>query len=78
MELKTAIEILQYHQEWRRGKRNVMIHEPKILTQALDVVLDVVLAELQKPVVTPCDVCGSYDVIEAPHMGKNCNSCHPL
>ncbi len=25
-----------------------------------------------------CDVCGSDDVIEAPHMGKNCNSCNPL
>jgi hypothetical protein len=25
-----------------------------------------------------CDVCGSNDVIEAPHMGKNCNRCHPL
>jgi hypothetical protein len=74
MELKTAIEILQYHQEWRRGKKNEMIHEPKILTQALDLVLD----EVKKHVVPPCDVCGSYDVIEAPHMGENCNSCHPL
>lgn len=25
-----------------------------------------------------CDVCGSNDVIEAPHMGRNCNQCHPL
>jgi hypothetical protein len=25
-----------------------------------------------------CDVCGSDDVIEAPHMGRNCNSCNPL
>jgi hypothetical protein len=25
-----------------------------------------------------CCVCGSDDVIEAPHMGKNCNRCHPL
>jgi hypothetical protein len=25
-----------------------------------------------------CDVCGSNDVIEAPHMGKNCNRCHPI
>jgi hypothetical protein len=25
-----------------------------------------------------CDVCGSDDVIEAPSMGRNCNSCHPL
>ena len=40
MELKTAIEILEYHQEWRLGKREDMIHEPKKLTQALDIVLN--------------------------------------
>lgn len=39
MELKTAIEILDYHQEWRLGKRDDMIHEPKKLTEALDMVL---------------------------------------
>lgn len=39
MELKTAIEILEYHQEWRQGKRQDMIHEPKKLTEALDVLL---------------------------------------
>jgi len=25
-----------------------------------------------------CDVCGSSDIMEAPHMGKNCNNCHNL
>lgn len=25
-----------------------------------------------------CDICGSTDVIEAPHMGRNCNQCNPL
>ena len=40
MELKTAIEILEYHQEWRLGKREDMIHEPKKLTEALNVVLN--------------------------------------
>ena len=40
MELKTAIEILEYHQEWRLGKRDDMIHEPKKLTEALDIVLN--------------------------------------
>ncbi len=39
MELQTAIEILEYHQEWRLGKREDMIYEPKKLTEALDVVL---------------------------------------
>ena len=40
MELKTAIEILEYHQEWRQGKREDMIHEPKKLTEALNIVLE--------------------------------------
>lgn len=39
MKLQTAIEILEYHQEWRLGRREDMIHEPKELTEALDVVL---------------------------------------
>lgn len=39
MELQTAIEILEYHQEWRLGKREDMIHEPNKLTEALDIVL---------------------------------------
>ena len=39
MEVKTAIEILEYHQEWRLGKRDDMVHEPKKITQALDIVL---------------------------------------
>lgn len=25
-----------------------------------------------------CEVCGSSDVIEGPHMGKNCNNCNPI
>ena len=40
MELQTAIEILEYHQEWRLGKREDMIHEPKKLTEALDIALN--------------------------------------
>ena len=40
MELKTAIEILEYHQGWRLGKREDMIHEPQKLTEALDVVIN--------------------------------------
>lgn len=44
MELQTAIEILEYHQEWRLGKKEDMIHEPKKLTEALDIVI----AEVKK------------------------------
>jgi len=48
MELKTAIEILVYHQEWRLGKRDDMIHEPKALTEALDVIIKEVKKHLDK------------------------------
>ena len=40
MNLKQAIEILDYHQKWRMGKVDEMIYEPKTITKALDVVLD--------------------------------------
>lgn len=43
MELKTAIEILQYHQKWRMGEVHSMHHSPATLTQALDIVLDVAI-----------------------------------
>ena len=33
---------------------------------------------LSVPKGTLCDVCGSDDLIEAPSMGRNCNSCNPL
>mgnify|MGYP003645510299 FL=1 len=42
MEIITAIEILEYHQKWRLGKRDDMIHEPKIITQALDMVINAI------------------------------------
>lgn len=39
MELQTAIEILEYHQAWRLGEKEDMIHTPKKLTEAFDIVL---------------------------------------
>ena len=27
---------------------------------------------------TLCDVCGSDDIIEAPSIGRNCNTCNPI
>ena len=58
MELKTAIEILEYHQEWRLGKREDIIHEPKKLTEALDMVLN----EVKKYHLA--DVSGSWQDIQ--------------
>lgn len=59
MELQTAIEILEYHQEWRLGKREDMIHEPKKLTEALDIVLSEV-KKIRLGAVS-CRVCFSSD-----------------
>jgi hypothetical protein len=65
MELKTAIEILEYHQEWRLGKREDMIHEPKKLTEALDVAL----LELKKK--KPIFYCKNRVFVENYH-GTHC------
>lgn len=62
MELQTAIEILEYHQEWRLGKREDMIHEPKKLTEALDVVLREVKENCLGSVC--CPLCGSENYEE--------------
>lgn len=61
MELKTAIEILEYHQEWRLGKREDMIHEPKMLTLALDLVLSTVkkLSLAESTTGYSCPNCGA-------------------
>jgi len=69
MTLKQAIEILDYHQEWRLGKRDDMIHEPKALTEALDMVL----AEVKK---IPCDHPKEvlYDS-EYEYAGHYCSEC---
>lgn len=39
MNLEKAVEILQYHQEWRLGQRHSMRHSPATLTEALDIAL---------------------------------------
>ena len=67
MELKTAIEILEYHQEWRLGKREDMIHEPKKLTQALDIVLSEV-KKFRLGVVSGCNA-DSEKLIECSNCG---------
>jgi hypothetical protein len=62
MELTTAIEILEYHQEWRLGKRDDMIHEPKKLTEALDIVLEQVkvLTQCGRNPKVLCESCFNY------------------
>lgn len=78
MELQTAIEILEYHQEWRLGKREDMIHEPKKLTEALDIVLSEVkkfrlgaVVGRSEQLVCPC--CGSDKTYKTEAI--HCNRC---
>ena len=40
MDIKTAIEILDYHQQWRIGKIEGMKYTPKELTAAFSVVIE--------------------------------------
>lgn len=39
LELKTAIEILEYHQKWRLGEIHEMIYTPRQITESLDIIL---------------------------------------
>ena len=39
MSLEKAIKVLEYHQEWRLGNKDIMKYKPKDITEALDVVL---------------------------------------
>lgn len=40
MNLKQAIQILDYHQNWRLGIYANMIHDTKTLTQAINIILE--------------------------------------
>ncbi len=39
MDLREAIEVLEYHQDWRLGKVDEMPYKPKEITEALDILL---------------------------------------
>ena len=71
MELQTAIEILEYHQEWRLGKREDMIYEPKKLTEALDIVISEVKKHLSKLV--QCRNCN--EEVQMVSNGEFCPKC---
>lgn len=52
--------------------------EGRIYTQEYTQWLEGQVLALRQPLILVCDVCGSHDVIEAPHMGRNCNCCNPM
>ena len=51
MELKEAIEVLTYHQDWRRGNIDEMKYEPKTLGIAIDVILESFKCQCEIPIV---------------------------
>lgn len=78
MELQTAIEILEYHQKWRLGKRDEMIHQSKKITEALDIVITEVkkfrlgdVARQSEQLLCPC--CGSNKTYKTDAI--HCNRC---
>lgn len=85
MDLPTAIEILEKHNEWRRDENippKTDMQNPTDLGNAIDYAL-IELKKLRvgnviKNGVAVCDVCGSNDITEASHMGRNCNSSNTL
>jgi len=75
MEVKTAIEILEYHQEWRLGKREDMIHEPKVLTEALDIVLREVRKFHSGAVVSSVCICRNAELEKDSLVPVYCHDC---
>ena len=76
MELRTAIEILEYHQEWRLGKREDMIHEPKKLTEALDIVLSEVKKFRLGAVISSVCTCTNAQLEKGSLVPVYCHNCN--
>lgn len=71
----TALEVLKKVRSEMRPNAKAGEYELPVIIKAMHDFA----ALCQLPVIkSVCDVCGSGDVIEVPHMGKNCNRCHPL
>jgi len=49
--------------------------EPQIIIKDKPELFDKFMAERSVPT---CDICGSSDITDVPHMGRNCNNCHPI
>jgi len=60
MKLKTAIEVLDHHQEWRLGRREDMVNESKELTEAVDMGLNQVKKTLPKTASRNVELCENH------------------
>jgi hypothetical protein len=76
MELQTAIEIMEYHQEWRLGKRENMIYEPKKLTEALDVLLSEVKKVRLAAVISSVCTCKNAELEKDSLVPVYCHNCN--
>lgn len=80
--MKIATEIFKEHYKKRTGKDcdAAILHDMDYCIRAMHEYAEqyINVYEGKKVIKSVCDVCGSDDIIEAPHMGKNCNQCHPL
>ena len=75
MKLKKAIKILDYHQQWRQGKTEVMFYTPKELTTALDEVLKAVKNVDVGSVVKSCDHDYPPEDGWNIHQPQHCSNC---
>ena len=78
---------MYYKEEWINGKlfwksspngEWIEFTKQQYAERCLKLEIELKNLRLGAVIKSVCDVCGSDDVIEAPHMGKNCNRCHPL
>jgi hypothetical protein len=76
MELQTAIEILEYHQEWRLGKTEDMIHEPKKIIEALDIVLSEIKKFRLDAVMSSVCSCENSEFEKNSLVSVYCHNCN--
>ena len=83
IEMKTG-ELIQYWIECPKEKENE-ITEMAFMTWVRNPVFQMyyhhskAFQEIAERYISErCPTCGSTDLTEAPHMGTNCNRCHPL
>jgi len=74
MDIKTATEVLKRHNKWRRGDDNYPMAEPRVLGEAIDLVLEHLQTAEYKPIkIETQKIEGIVESIEAmrlPMKGK--------
>jgi len=58
MNIKQAIEIVEYHNKWRRGEYDNQVYSAK----EIGIAIDTLLAHVLSDIIMPCPFCGSCNI----------------